>query len=162
MRLGRKDKADSQRGDREREGENQGTARTHSYGDGCPEPHGTVNVTKLAEAAARKALPVHSGFLKYFPLVPAEVAKVSRIGNDQHNPGQPLHWSRGKSDDHLDSAFRHILDDAAGEEIDTDGAFHLAKAIWRLCAELQIRLEKRDAEAPFSLDVVFVDDPVRG
>ena len=32
----------------------------------------------------------------------AEVARVSKAGNDQHNPGQPLHWARDKSADHAD------------------------------------------------------------
>jgi hypothetical protein len=45
-------------------------------------------------ASERKATPIATGVLDYFPLALAEVARVSRIGNDQHNPGQPLHWAK--------------------------------------------------------------------
>lgn len=95
-------------------------------------------------AADRKALPIWTGVIKYFPAVWPEVAHVSVIGNEQHNPGQPLHWSRGKSTDQLDAAFRHMLDHANGNTLDSDGAYHLAKAIWRLCAEFQLFLEKEE------------------
>ena len=56
----------------------------------------------------RKAIPLASGVLDYFPSALIEVAKVSQLGNDQHNPGQPLHWSRGKSFDHADTMQRHL------------------------------------------------------
>src|SRR5262245_47931312 len=35
----------------------------------------------------RKALPVFTGVLMYFPDAIAAVAEVSRVGNEQHNPG---------------------------------------------------------------------------
>lgn len=93
------------------------------------------------DASSRKAAPIWSGFVKYFPDVFAAVAEVSRIGNDQHNPGEKLHWARGKSMDQMDCAFRHMLDHEQGARYDTDGGRHLAKAIWRLCAELQLDIE---------------------
>ena len=89
-------------------------------------------------AAARKATPVYSGFMKYFPLAIAEVARVSQAGNDQHNPGKPLHWDRSKSGDELDAASRHLLE--AGT-FDTDGQRHTAKLAWRAMAALQKELE---------------------
>ena len=91
---------------------------------------------------ARKALPIWTGFVMYFPDVLAAVAEVSKKGNDQHNPGQPLHWAREKSTDQMNTAMRHMLDHARGNRFDTDGSRHLAKAIWRLCAELQLDIEK--------------------
>lgn len=91
---------------------------------------------------ARKDLPLHSGVLKYFPDALLAVAAVSKAGNDQHNPGQPLHWSRDKSSDHLDSASRHLLE--AGT-LDVDGLRHTAKAAWRLLAELQLEIERAQA-----------------
>jgi hypothetical protein len=94
------------------------------------------------DAKERKAAPVWTGVMMYFPAVWQEVAKVSKLGNDQHNPGQPLHWEREKSKDHMDCATRHMLDHGTGNIVDTDGTFHLAKAIWRLCAELQLTIEK--------------------
>lgn len=91
---------------------------------------------------ARKDLPIASGVLRYFPDALAAVAAVSKLGNDQHNPGQPLHWSRGKSDDHEDCLLRHLLE--AGT-LDSDGALHSAKVAWRALAILQLECEKRAA-----------------
>ena len=90
------------------------------------------------DAADRKATPVYSGVLKYFPLALAEVARVSKAGNDQHNPGEPLHWARGKSTDHADCATRHLMEVGT---IDTDGQRHSAKLAWRALALLQEELE---------------------
>jgi hypothetical protein len=92
------------------------------------------------DAAARKSLPIFTGVVQYFPLALAEVARVSKLGNDQHNPGQPLHWARGKSMDQMDTAQRHMLDWITHKK-DTDGAYHLAKAAWRILAQLQLDLE---------------------
>lgn len=97
--------------------------------------------TTKTEAEIRKGQPVFTGVAAYFPDALKAVAEVSRIGNDQHNPGQPLHWARGKSADQLDAAMRHMLDHLANP-IDTDGGRHLAKAAWRLLAELQLDIEK--------------------
>jgi hypothetical protein len=101
--------------------------------------HGTHLPT---DAKARKALPICTGVLDYFPDALAAVAEVSRIGNDQHNPGQPLHWSKGKSTDHADCALRHF---AERYEVDTDGGLHGAKAAWRMLADLQISIEAKRA-----------------
>jgi hypothetical protein len=91
-----------------------------------------------ADATARKATPIFSGVLKYFPDALAAVAELSRIGNDQHNPGEPLHWARSKSGDELDALTRHLLD--AGT-IDTDGVRHSTKVAWRALANLQKEIE---------------------
>lgn len=96
------------------------------------------------DSAARKALPIFSGVLNYFPDALAAVAQVSKIGNDQHNPGQPLHWSKGKSTDHDDCAVRHLID-AKVAPIDTDGGRHRAKHAWRALAALQIEIEAERA-----------------
>lgn len=94
----------------------------------------------------RKATPIYSGVVKYFPLALAAVARVSKAGNDQHNPGQPLHWAREKSTDHEDCIMRHLTDHAAGNKVDSDGELHLAKVAWRALAALQTEEEKRLAE----------------
>ena len=86
----------------------------------------------------RKATPIYSGVIKYFPLALAEVARVSKAGNDQHNPGQPLHWAKEKSTDHHDCILRHIID--AGT-LDSDGMRHSAKVAWRALAALEMELE---------------------
>jgi hypothetical protein len=63
------------------------------------------------DAKARKEIPVYSGFVAYFPRAMAAVAKLSKAGNDQHNPNTPLHWDRSKSGDELDALQRHILEE---------------------------------------------------
>ena len=93
------------------------------------------------DAAERKAVPLAEGLLWYFPNALAAVAGVSKVGNDQHNPGQPMHHARGKSTDHADCALRHLID--AGT-IDTDGQRHTAKAAWRILALLQEELEREE------------------
>ena len=96
----------------------------------------------MSEAQKRKDTPVYSGVIKYFYLALKEVAKVSKAGNDQHNPGKPLFWDRTKSKDELDARTRHLIDYASGIKKDTDGQLHLAKICWRGLAALQKELEK--------------------
>ena len=97
------------------------------------------------DSAERKNIPMATGVLDYFTAAIAEVARVSKAGNDQHNPGQPLHWARGKSTDHADCIMRHL---AERGERDTDGQLHSAKLAWRALALLQTELE--EAGAPVS------------
>jgi hypothetical protein len=91
-----------------------------------------------ADPAERKAIPLTTGVLDYFPLALAEVARVSKAGNDQHNPGQALHWDRTKSLDHADCIGRHLIDRGSR---DADGQRHSAKLAWRALALLQTELE---------------------
>ena len=91
--------------------------------------------------AGRKALPVFRGPLMYFPDAFLAIAAVCKAGNDQHNPGQPLHWAREKSTEQMDTALRHMMDHGTGNTRDVDGTYHLAKAAWRLLAELQLTIE---------------------
>lgn len=106
------------------------------YDSRCFELAGGVPV--LDVYAARKATPVYSGVIKYFPDALQAIAQCSKVGNDQHNPGEPLHWARGKSGDELDALTRHLID--AGT-IDTDGVRHSTKVAWRALANLQKELE---------------------
>lgn len=92
------------------------------------------------DAKERKGMPITSGVLDYFPLAIAEVAKCSKAGNDQHNPGKALHWDKTKSMDHADCIPRHLIDRGT---VDTDGILHSAKLAWRALALLQIELEGR-------------------
>lgn len=87
---------------------------------------------------ARKAVPLCTGVLDYFPDALAAVAEVSRMGNDQHNPGQPLHWAKDKSTDHADCILRHMIERGTA---DTDGGRHSAKIAWRALALLQTEIE---------------------
>lgn len=96
-------------------------------------------------AAQRKLHPIVTGVLDYFPLAIAEVARISKAGNDQHNPGEPLHWARHKSADHVDCIGRHLIERGS---LDTDGQRHTAKAAWRVLALLQEELEAEANWAP--------------
>jgi len=103
-----------------------------------------------SDAKERKAAPMAEGLLWYFPNALAEVARVSKAGNDQHNPGQPMHHSRGKSSDHADCILRHLVD--AGTR-DGDGMRHSAKVAWRALALLQEEIE-RDEGVPLPRNAV--------
>jgi hypothetical protein len=99
------------------------------------------------DSESRKETPIFSGVLNYFPLAVAAVARHSKQGNDKHNPGQPLHWSRGKSRDHADCIARHLID---YETIDADGRYaHAAGLAWRALALLQ-ELEENRLEVAMS------------
>lgn len=91
------------------------------------------------DAAARKALPIATGVLDYFPDALAAVAHCSKVGNDQHNPGKPLHWDRSKSQDESDALIRHFLERGT---VDNDGVRHSAKLAWRALALLQKEMEQ--------------------
>jgi len=87
-------------------------------------------------AQERKATPVFSGVLKYFPNAIKEVSRCSQAGNDQHHPGTPLHWDMDKSKDEYDALARHLVDHTI-DPMDEDGVLHLAKVAWRALAGLE-------------------------
>ena len=88
----------------------------------------------------RKDTPVFSGVINYFPDAICAVARCSKIGNDQHNKGEPLHWAREKSTDEPDALLRHLME---YDQIDDDGILHATKVAWRGLALLQRTLEAR-------------------
>lgn len=98
----------------------------------------TRATTLPTDGAARKTFPVASGVLNYFPDALVAISHVSYVGNQQHNPGQPLHWARGKSTDEDDTMIRHFL---ARGTLDADGIRHSAKMAWRALAILQKEIE---------------------
>jgi hypothetical protein len=100
-------------------------------------------MTLPASSAERKAIPIVTGCLDYFPAALAAVAKLSKLGNDKHNPGEPLHHARGKSMDHADCIGRHLID---RDVVDPDtGMIHMVEVAWRSLALLQEMLEARGA-----------------
>ena len=95
-------------------------------------------MAKQNKEVNRKDFPVFSGVLKYFPKAIMEVSRVSKMGNDQHNPGTQLHWDRSKSTDEADALTRHLIQSGT---LDTDGVRHTAKVAWRSLALLEKELE---------------------
>lgn len=91
-----------------------------------------------SEAGARKRVPIATGCIDYFPDALAAVAALSYVGNEQHNPGKPLHWDRSKSTDEADALMRHFVQRGT---LDADGVRHSAKVAWRALALLQKEIE---------------------
>lgn len=96
------------------------------------------------DAGLRKATPLCSGVLDYFPAALAAVANLSRQGNIQHGlgDGETLVWQRDKSYDHADCLVRHLMERGLP---DTDGISHTVKVAWRALALLQEELEASGA-----------------
>ncbi|QDP47313.1 MAG: hypothetical protein Unbinned4388contig1000_32 [Prokaryotic dsDNA virus sp.] len=90
----------------------------------------------------RKATPIFTAFVKYFPRAIASVTRLSVKANEQHNNGEEVYWAKEKSPNHLDSLMRHLTDLAMGKEYDEDGVLSLQKIAWRGMAALEIYLEK--------------------
>lgn len=102
----------------------------------------TRATTFPSDPKGRKQRPVASGVLDYFPDALIAVAQVSFAGNEQHNPGKPLHWDRSKSGDEADALARHLLQRGG---YDNDGIRHSAKLAWRALALLQKEIEATEA-----------------
>lgn len=111
-------------------------------------------MTLPTDSKARKDIPLARGVLDYFPDALAAVAALSQAGNDKHNPGQPLHWSREKSSDHADCIMRHLID--RGTVDPEDGILHDVKVAWRALAMCQLALEKARAGATLPLPPLVV------
>jgi len=92
----------------------------------------------------RKMHPLTRGVLDYFPDALAAVSHVSYVGNQQHNPGEPMHWAREKSPDHADCLVRHLV---ARGTLDSDGLAHTAKVAWRALALLQTEIDAGGSKA---------------
>lgn len=101
----------------------------------------SVDTLLPSDSEERKNTPIYSGVMRYFPRALAYIAKVSKAGNDKHNPGQPLQWSKDKSNDHLDCVARHLTE--AGTVDPEDDLLHDGKLAWRALANLETILEKR-------------------
>lgn len=115
----------------------------------------TPKLALTEDSAERKATPMATGLLDYFPAALAYVSKVSKVGNDKHNPGTDrLTWSRGISSDHADTIIRHLADRGL---TDNDGIRHSGYVAWRALALLQEELEA--AGAPPGRASVFPAPP---
>jgi len=111
----------------------------------CPEMPPFAQARLSTDSNKRKEMPVASGCVDYFPDALTAVAELSWHGNNKHNPGQPLHWSRAKSSDHADCIMRHFIERGT---VDTDGIRHSVKVAWRALALLQEELEAANGLPP--------------
>lgn len=98
-------------------------------------------------SAERKEYPLCEGFVDYFPDALALVSHLSWAANEKHNPGEPLHWARGKSQDEADCILRHLSCRDGGDWIVfPDGRRvwipHRVAMAWRAMADLQKWAEK--------------------
>lgn len=105
-------------------------------------------------AQERKERPLAKGVLDYFPDALMEVAHASFVGNEQHHPGEPLHWDMSKSTDEADALLRHLKDRGT---FDTDGVRHSAKVAWRALANLQREI-MAEREAAGDTEVTVGED----
>lgn len=103
--------------------------------------HGITSAVLPESSEERKEIPITTGVLDYFPAAIAYIAKVSKFGNDKHNPGEPLHWARGKSMDHADCIVRHLIERGT---MDKNGIRHSGALAWRAMALLQEELEREE------------------
>lgn len=103
----------------------------------------TKKSTKPADYEARKQRPLCTGLLDYFPDALMEVAYCSYVCNEQHNPGEKLHWAKDKSIGEGNEIMRHLKDRG---KIDSDKVRHSAKLAWR-----SLELLQREIEAERSL-----------
>lgn len=69
-----------------------------------------MKLTLGTDSQARKDTPMLAGLKGYFLAALAGVARHSFRSNAKHNPGEPMHWARGKSMDHGETVERHLSD----------------------------------------------------
>tara|TARA_X000001382_G_scaffold24160_1_gene15024 strand:- start:427 stop:735 length:309 start_codon:yes stop_codon:yes gene_type:complete len=100
----------------------------------------TTNRRLGKHAIDRKAVPIYSGFIKYFPDAIIEVTKQSVKGMSQHSTPT---WNKDVSKDELDALMRHLI----------EGDF--AAVAWRAMANLQRQCEEEDKqlEEQYYLDI---------
>jgi len=99
------------------------------------------------DSAERKTYPLYTGLVDYFPRALAELAHHSWANNEKHNPGEPLHWSREKSNDHEDCLMRHAFEK------------DWLAAAWRALALAELELEADEMRAGSKLEAGEQKDP---
>ena len=117
----------------------------------CPATSAPRN--HLPEDDAKRAqYPMADGLIDYFPNALAEVSRVSFIGSQKHNKGEPMHWARHKSTDHRNKIARHLVDAGGVDVVMVDGkeerVRHSAYLAWRALANLQDELEREEGYPP--------------
>lgn len=106
--------------------------------------------TLPTDSASRKLIPVHSGFVAYFPAAMAAIAAQSLYNNRKHNEDGQLCWDQSKSKDQSDCLMRHLLDrgDAVVSDDILKQLMELTAECWRKLAELQLFAQNMGAPKP--------------
>jgi hypothetical protein len=133
-----------------------------------------VPLTLGYDSQKRKDAPFLATVIGYFTAALKGVAEHCVRSNQKHNPGEPVHWARGKSTDHDECVFRHGIDtmeirawlrrNPTHPERSRVVRFLLeeldAKA-WRSLAESQEAREEFDGAPLSAASVVPTFDPVK-
>lgn len=99
------------------------------------------------DSKERKEVPLFTFLNEYFPDAFIAVTRLSHKANEKHNPGEPMHWAREKSQDHKDCILRHLMDE---ERIDPEtGEPEAVAAFWRAGANAQLVIEKLRREGKY-------------
>lgn len=98
-------------------------------------------------SAERKEVAISRGLFAYFPDALALVARHSVRSNEKHNPGQHVHWSRHKSNDHEDCIGRHSIAVAVDPDSMDGDVPHVVCRAWRALAALQTWIEARGRQS---------------
>lgn len=120
------------------------TTKEITYDEKGGEASWARHTTLPLDSQERKSFPLYEGLLKYFPAALSKVAWVSKIGNDKHNPGEPMHHARGKSGDHADCILRHLVDMEENKGVDEHNIPQVAYIAWRALALCQEWLETNE------------------
>jgi hypothetical protein len=103
----------------------------------------------------RKAQPILTGLIDYFPNACLYVSEVSLKANEQHNAGQPMYWAKEKSIGDGNEVLRHLI---GRGKVDDDDLLHTGKVLWRAAELLERELEYReDNNIPNTKDVDYKD-----
>lgn len=104
------------------------------------EPHGkkpTDPGAKFDAGKIRMGLVIHG-----FPNALREVGRVATYGAAKYSPNGWRHVPDGV-ERYTDAMYRHLLQEAAGDEIDAESELmHAAMAAWNALARLELRLLK--------------------
>lgn len=120
----------------------------HSFGDLVikreieSDPNGLDPKAPGAKLDAGKPRPAL--VLGDFALALKRVTDVGTHGLGKYSPGSWLHVPEG-IDRYTEAMWRHLLDEASGEEIDTgSGLEHAAHLAWNALARLELMLRERE------------------
>jgi hypothetical protein len=108
------------------------------------------------DSARRKRAPIGTGVLDYFPDALWQMAELSYWGNEKHNPGEPLHDARSKSNDDADCLQRHFMSRGTWDSMTLkDGRVvkvrHSVAMAWRACRIAQIEIENDVPEGEYGM-----------